>query len=283
MNRRLICVCCAACLFSFSRPCVAQARSTQALVQQLASPQPLEREAAFEELRQQPGAFAAPGMAAVLLQLARRENDLVVSTLRASNSRDGVSVKYGEGFGAYEGDVWSACWRFCNDHPALLAIVLANARSGVLAAQDEAIRALGDFGLPNRGFSDAQRARIDSALLAAASDRSAFFAIRESGVRAVAQVVRGDSHLAPDVKARFHRAIIAAVADSTPDVRQEAVRDLADFGDPSDLALLNEVAAHDTAHSLRNDGKQSYFVREEARRAIAKLSASPASARPPLI
>ena len=87
---RLMCFYCAAWSLTFSRPCEAQSRSTQELVQRLNSQQPLEREAAFEVLQKKPKAFAAPGMAAVLLQLTRRENDLIVSTLRESHSMDGV-------------------------------------------------------------------------------------------------------------------------------------------------------------------------------------------------
>ena len=158
-------------------------------------------------------------------------------------------------------------------------MVLQNAHSGVLAAEDGAIRTLPDFALANQGLSTQERARIDSALIAAVSDRSAFFTTRESGVRALSDVVRADRHLSPDVKARFHRAMRLAVSDSVADVRQEAVSALGDFGDPSDLPLLQQIAARDTAHAI-HAGRQKYFVREEAQRAIGKLSARTSSAPP---
>ena len=101
----------------FPQRSVAQAPSVpQALVQQLESPDPLQRAAAFtwESAGRIPGRFAAPGMAAFLVRTLDVENRLIYGTLEESKGSVGVSEKYGEGFGEYSALLFEACIKYCD-------------------------------------------------------------------------------------------------------------------------------------------------------------------------
>ncbi len=179
------------------------------------------------------------------------------STLRASNSMDGVSVKYGEGFGEYTADVWAACTRYCSDpRSEWLAMHLRNARSDVEAMRGDAVKALGIMALPKSGYSASVRATIDDVLLAATRDRESFN-VRWGTLFALQNVVSSDPHLPPATRSAIHAAFVAGASDSWGDVRMRAVQGLALFADPADRPLLSRIAQSDTGYQVRGEAKQA--------------------------
>jgi hypothetical protein len=222
---------------------------------QLNSSDPLERAVAFETLNKRPAVWAGKGD--LLLRLVRRENELMESTLRASNSMEGVSVKYGEGFGEYTADVWAACMRYCSDpRSELVAMHLRNARSDVEGMRDGAVHDLGIMALPKSGYPATARATIDDALIAATRDRLSS-GVRQGALFALQNVVSSDPHLSPDTRSAIHTAFVAGASDSWGDVRMRAVQGLALFADPADRPLLSRIAQSDTGYQVRGEAKQA--------------------------
>jgi uncharacterized protein (UPF0147 family) len=217
-------------------------------------------------MQAKPAAWSSPAMAAALLALLAREHDVVTTTLRESNGAIGVSDKYGEGFGEYESDVFEACLQYC-EKQGLLSLMLRNTRSGTKDQADAValLRVVRD-----RGFSVQQRTAIDSALIAAASEKRSFL-VREAGVAALANAVKADRALPANRRAKIHSVVAAATMDSAPNVRLRAVNELGDIGTPADVPLLTRLAQQDTSRETKA-GRIAYPVRDGAARAIAKIT-----------
>ena len=72
-----------------------------ALLAKLRSDNWQERAEAVERLDAMPDVLQSDEVKKALIDLQERENQLIEQTLRESNGRDGVSVKYGEGYSEY--------------------------------------------------------------------------------------------------------------------------------------------------------------------------------------
>jgi hypothetical protein len=253
---------CALCCVAAGWPCLSQAPlSTQSLVQQTQSQDWKQRASAFATLQGKQRVWNSPGMADVLMRLLEREDLFMASPLREASGASG------EDYAEYRAAVIDACIRDC-DKEALLALWLAEARRGSVLRHD-VIDLLG-ITHNNHGFSVRQQARMDSTLLSAAADPGSSF-IREGALAALGYTIRGDAQLTAERRARIHAAVVAAASDKYDNVRASAVRRLAEFADPKDRPLLTQLAKQDTAHSVNNRGQTTFPVREEAKRALAKL------------
>jgi hypothetical protein len=228
-----------------------------------------ERAAGFRRLKSSPAAMAGSVVANSMMHLLRRENAVVVATLRDSHGQVAVAEKYGEEFGEYYSDLFSVCLRYCPKGP-FLDLILENERSDVSEVRNDAVRMLGQLAAPGLGFGADQRHLINQRLVLACNDGTSFL-VRENAVRSIAAVVQAGP-LPTEEHRELHEAVANATADSYGDVRQAAVRALGDIGGPADLALLRQVAERDTARS-GNPGRMLYPVRDEARRAIARINA----------
>jgi len=204
-------------------------------------------------------------MASALLDLLNREDQVIISALRESSGRVGADDKYGEGFGEYYGGILDTCLRYC-DKQGLLALLLRDASSGS-EVQSSAVDLLGV--VRGKGFNSQQRVLIDSALVAAAAEKRSFL-VRQSALGALGEIVRTDQGLSAAGRSRIHGAFVKATLDDVFQVRAAAVRALAKFGDKADLPILRQLAASDTARSVRGS-TVTYPVREEAAKAIAKI------------
>jgi hypothetical protein len=239
------------------------------LVRLLDSSDPLERFAAFETLNQRPDIWAGKGD--LLLRLVKRENDLMESTLRASDGMEGVSVRYGEEFGEYEADLGAACSRYCRDPKSIwLALALRQARSDVEAMRHTAMKSLGDMALPKGGYSAKVRATVDSVLLAGTRDPTSADA-RGMAVYSLTNVVASDPLLPSRTRLAIHAAFVSAALDTATEVRFWAVPGLALFADPADRPLLKRIAEFDSGFGVSPRGDTVYQIRAEAKRALEKL------------
>ncbi|HKW12001.1 MAG TPA: HEAT repeat domain-containing protein [Gemmatimonadaceae bacterium] len=194
---------------------------------------------------------------------------MIALTLRESNGKAAVADKYGEGYGEYEAEVLEACLQYC-DKGQLLSFILSSARSELSPVRRDALSLLGD--IADRGFSARQRDVVDSALFAAAADRTSWF-IRSAAVNALGARAHRDRNLASVARARIHETVVAAsTSDPESEVRLSAILQLGEIGDATDIPLLTRIAAEDSSQAVRG-GRTVYPLREEARRALARLRA----------
>jgi hypothetical protein len=269
MNCRRVYTRAVACLAIAASATVQGQRPSSDPVQQLRSADWGQRAKALEALRSKPALFAAPGMAATLLQSLGREMEVIRATLRESRGAVGVSEKYGEGFGEYYSELFEACLTYC-ENQGLLALMLRDARNGS-EAQSSAVELLGVV-RNHATFLPQHRRVIDSALVAAATFPESFM-VRSAGLTALGNVLQANRSVAPEDKLRMRGAIVGATKDAYSSVRMAAVSALGDLRDPNDLPLLRQIAGGDTAQSV-NQGKVNFPVRDQARRAIAKIPPS---------
>ena len=240
---------------------LAQAKNANAEAQ-LGSAKWEVRADAFATIDQTPSRWKDPTLARKLLQLVKREDELQKETIRASNGKIGYGDRFGEEYGEYSAQAVDECLRYC-EKDGILDMMLADARRG--PTRRDAVELLG-HAYSRFGFSVDQRVRIDDVLIDAAGDPTSFLT-RWSAVAALGPAIRTGHDLPPIERQRIHRTVIGAVADAWPDVRVSAVGRIAEFGDPSDTALLSRVAAQDTARATSH-GQVVYPVRDAARHAI---------------
>lgn len=235
------------CSLAVSLPCASQSRPpAQDPVRQLQSSDPLQRASAFWALRSKPGALTAPNMASVLLDALERENGLILSTLRESKGRTGVSVKYGESFAEYYAELLGACHKYCDRNNSKVIEVIANGayNTGDPLATELAEKH-GEGILPlmlQKTHSDLWGRRHDALVM-------------------LQKIETSNRSLSTQNRSLIHEAVRERATDESEGVRREAVRTLGVIGGVSDVALLNGVAERDA----------DFRVREEAHKAIAKI------------
>jgi hypothetical protein len=290
---RMACVA-AVTLLSPWQGAVAQQSNADA-VRDLRSSAPLTRSAAFQLLKER-GALGSPSAAAAMVDLVEREQSLIMSTLRESNATLGIGDKYGEGYGEYINELLMECVQRCNlqsprtlriladalpagssvgadfatEHgPKILDFILTKARTGEFDGKREAILVLDNIARTSRNLTPSQRARIDTALVEAIKDKSEFV-VSEAAVEALGNIAGSPRGLSESRRPYVHAAVIGAASDVRAGVRREAVIALGKIANPADRELLRKIAENDPSQSLRN-GRVTYPVRDEARRAAAKL------------
>jgi hypothetical protein len=251
--------------FAISNDTRAQAADPMATLQQLQSPVLGDRVRAFYQLDRNPATWQTPATARVLLAAVRREDSVLVAVMRESKGKLAAGDKYGEEYGEYVGQLQDRCVKYC-DREQYLSHVL-NDIASVPEMRRDYIEVLANLYTDPR-FSAAQRARINHAFVFAANDPTSFLT-RESGLGAIGVAIR--SGLAsPEYVVQFHRTVVNAASDPYVDVRLGAVRRLTELKDPSDVPLLQRLAAEDTAHSMKA-GIPVYPVRDAARAAAAGM------------
>jgi hypothetical protein len=276
---------------------VAAQSSPTARAEDLRSSEPAARELAFEKLNRHPDTFAVAGMAELLLATVKKENALIYGTLSRSNGQEGVSDRYGEGYGEYASVLSEVCLRYCNlsnpdavrtlasgpfagasvigqtlaaKYPALvLPIALENARRGTFGRQIEGIDLLAETLRLEHTLTAVQRRSLDSALVSSMGSESQI--VSSIAVNAVNGAFQAGAQIDDNRRAAYHRALIAATKSAYTDTRIGAVRGIAQFRDPQDRALLTELAARDSARTTKG-GRIQFPVRDAASTALAALA-----------
>jgi len=276
---------------------VAAQRSPTAPAEDLRSADPSARALAFEKLNRHPDTFAVAGMAELLLATVKQENALIYGTLARSNGQEGVSDRYGEGYGEYASGLSVVCLRYCNlsnpdavrtlasgpfagssvigqtlaaRYPALvLPIALENARRGTFGRQIEGIHLLAEILRLEHTLTAVQRRSVDSALVSSMSSESPI--VSSIAVNAVNRTFQAGAQIDENRRAAYHRALIGATKSVHTDTRIAAVRGIAEFRDLRDRALLTELAARDSARTT-NGGRTQFPVRDAASTALAALA-----------
>lgn len=238
------------------------------LVRQLDSSDPMTRAVAFETLNQRPGFWRGKGD--LLVRLIERDDELMESTLKASNGKEGVGTKYGEEYAEESVDLGAACSRYCPDAKSLwLAMDLRHARSDVEGVRHDGVKALGIMTLPSSGYPASARATMESVLLEATRDQRSSW-VQQMAIFSLSSLVSSDHALSATTRAAIHESFVAATADRSPDVRIKAVEGLGLFSDQSDRPLLSRIAESDTGY-LIDRGVTVYQVRVAAKQALKKL------------
>lgn len=269
MNVRLIIASAAACCIAASHVALAQgSASTDALFQQMQSPNLGERLRAFYKLNDLPGTWKNPNASRVLLRVVAMNDSLTIGVLRESGGTVGADDKYGEEYGEYEGQLLTVCRIYC-EREAYLRRMLSVAQTPGM--RETAVDVLANIYM-DPGFSPEQRARIHTLFVAAVGDSTSFM-IRQSGLGAMGVALRSGLPTAAD-RERFHRASLAALTDTYLGVRLGAIHRLTELNNPADVPVLRRVADEDTAHVLKN-GVTVYPVRDAARVAIAGMPRIP--------
>lgn len=251
---------------------VVQAQSRIAVAERkLASQEWQTRARGFAAIDRNPANWEDARLARLLLETVRHEDEVQKEVLRSSNGVLGVVDKFGEEYGEYVAQALEECLRFC-DHESILSIILADATQG--PTRRSAVELLGTA-YERVSFSEDQRARMRTAMIAATTDASSYLT-RSSALSALGQTIRSSHAMPPSERERVHRAVLAAVSDRTPDVRVAAIRRIGELADPGDKPLLSRLATEDQARD--STSKDAAFpVRDAARRAIEKIQGS----RPP--
>ena len=248
-----------------------RAQAVPAALQQLQSPIVGNRVRAFYQLDRNPAPWQTPSTARILLTALKREDSLMVAVIRESNGKLAAGDKYGEEYAEYESLLQDRCIQYC-DREQYLSLVL-NAIASLPELRSSDIDVLSNlYADPKFSVSAAQRARINHAFVFAATDPTSFLT-RASGLGAIGVAIRSGLPSTEDV-AQFHRTAVNAASDPYVDVRLGAVRRLTELKDPSDVPLLQRLAAEDTAHSMKA-GMAVYPVRDAARSAVLGLRKVP--------
>jgi HEAT repeat protein len=224
------------------------------LVSKLSSEDPAERISAFYAL-ERTGALTRSGFAATLLNLLKRENQLIESTLRESKGEFGVSAKYGEEYGEYYSKLAETCMQICDKTNPNTPIVLAN--SAYSPSSKFATELVRDYG----------KNLLGTFLARSRSDVDIF---RAEALRMLGSIWAMNSSLSAPDKLSIKNAIRGATSDESVAVRYSAVQVLSRIGDRSDLPLLSRIADTDEGKDV-NRGVTRYPVREEAQRAAASI------------
>jgi hypothetical protein len=218
----------------------------------------------FERLSRMPDVWQRSDVAAGLLQAYDRAQQTVAETFNRSGGKLGVSDVYGEEFGEHLNQLFTQCLKVC-ERQALLSQMLRETTSGSILRR-HTFELLGVYGVAT--FSAVQRARIDSAFVVGARDPD--WSVRDASLGGIGAFIRGDSAITPARRAFLRQAVVNAAADTQHQVRMTAVRRLADFGGPEDLALLRQMADSDPLQVMRR-GRQVFPVRETAAAELRRL------------
>ena len=155
----------------------------------------------------------------------------------------------------------------------MLPFVLEKARNAEFDGKRQAVMLLSAIALSSQNLSEHQRALIDSALAVSIYNR-VDPDVDVEAVRGLHGILRSNIQLSSQRRAFVHAAVVRAASEASLGARREAIRTLGDSGTADDLILLQKIAGTDTI-STTNHGVATYPLRDEARRAAAKI-------RPPL-
>jgi HEAT repeat protein len=195
-----------------------------------------------------------------LIDLLDRENQLIESTLRASNGMEGVSVKYGEGYSEYYSALLGAVDQVAdyNDERTLNILVQSSYNGDSPFAMK--LASYGDAVVPmllNRANSDL------------ASYQSEALAVLGEILKVEKYRV---SQLSEETREQVRQALIRGVGDQDVGVRMQAVRALGKADGKDTVELLERIAQSDPAAiPAAGAGKSRYPVREEALKAISLI------------
>jgi HEAT repeat protein len=231
------------------------------LLSQLRSDDWLQRSRGVEKLIADRKALGSKEVKDALVDLLDRENQLVESTLRASNGLEGVSVKYGEGYSEYYSVLLDAVDQVAdyNDKRTLNILVHCSYNSDSpfavkLASHGEVV--------------------VPFLLEMANSDISSS---RASALGVLGEVLKigkyGVVVLTPVTQGQVEQALIGGAADEDIGVRLLAVRSLGVAGNKEAVALLERIAESDPATIPAGAAKNRYPVREEALKALSLIKA----------
>jgi hypothetical protein len=195
----------------------------------------------------------------------------MVAVIRESNGKLAAGDKYGEEYGEYESQLQDRCIQYCDREQYLSLVLNAIASLPELRSTDVDVLSI-LYADPKFAVSAAQRARINHAFVFAATDPTSFLT-RASGLSAIGVAIRSGLP-SPDEMAQFHQTAVNATSDPYVDVRLRAVGRLTELKDPSDIPLLQRLAAEDTAHSMKA-GMGVYPVRDAARSALLGMRKVP--------
>jgi hypothetical protein len=235
------------------------------LLNQLASPDFAARMRAYAAIDANPRNWTTRTTARALMQLAKREDSVVVAIPHESGGKEDADSKYGEGYADYTGQVLDRCLKFC-EWDTVFAYLVHTATAVPDLRRDRVELFVILYG--DSRFTLTQRAVIHSTFVGAAADPTSFLT-RESALSAIRVALQSGLAI-PSEQRRLHHAVVVAAHDPYIDVRLAAVRLLSDLRDSADLPVLRRIASEDTARSVRN-GVVRYPVRDEAKLAMAGI------------
>ena len=222
---------------------------------QLQSPEVPERQKAFGALLRSPEVLKGPSGSDLVVDLLERETNLIESTLLASNSRVGVSQKYGEGYSEYYAQVLDTAVAVGNRlNPHVIEVL---ARASYNSDSGFAIGLAKEYGV-----------QISTVIIELA--QSPLSSRRMQAVEMLGTILQECKTLPVPVERRIRLTLLNAISDQGDGVRLQAVITLGEVGELSDIGLLNQVRQNDKGIVLP-DKSRRFFVREAADKAILKI------------
>lgn len=226
---------------------------SDAIIQKLRSSDWTIRAEGVKAITAQPNWEKDPAVIKTLTDLLNHENELVDAAFRSGT---GAAVLYGESY----------------DDP-YLTVLSEDVEKGYFALKDQdalgaLIRSSYSGDSPFAGQLAAQGDRAVPELLKLS--RSDLAPVRENAVAVLGRMLALEKSGSITISQSNHSAARSAIAKATKDpffpVRIEAVHQLGNLGDRSDISLLTEIEANDPA--TRTEGQVGFPVREAARDAI---------------
>jgi hypothetical protein len=235
--------------------CAQRPSSTAIPLSALKSPDMQTRVDAYEEIKEDKEALKRSDVKAALIDLLDRENQLIHRTLAESNGKAGVSVKYGEGYGEYVGELLDTVAEIADWHDPRQLCILAE------SAYD-----------PDSQFADRLAleggARVAPCLLKMAQGN---MGDRQESIPVLAQLSAVTKDLSPALREQIRQAIIAGLHDSTVLVRQPTVQAVGGYGTAEMIPTLQEIARSDPNSRVLDNGQQRFGVRDAATKAIQSI------------
>jgi hypothetical protein len=192
---------------------------------------------------------------AKLMELLKRENQTVKSSLEHSGGKEGVSVTLGEGYSEYYSKLYATVFNIAKKGSDSALPILAD---GAFNTDSETATLLVDkwrvtlpIFLQNAQVSHVGKAQSLGMLARIANTAS--------------------SGIPPDQLSSIKDTMRLALSDQDPGVRIAAVQSTAEAGFAEFLPTLQKLATRDPAH-VKSGGKVHYPVREEAAKAAQHLN-----------
>jgi hypothetical protein len=232
-----------------------QTSSTAVLLSRLKSPNEQLRSDAYEEIKMDQNALKRSDVKAALIDLLDRENQVIHKRLADSNGEAGVSVKFGEGFGEYIGELLDTVAEIADWHDQHQLCILAE--SAYSPDSQFAARLAVEGGT-----------RVAPCLLKMAHGS---IVDRHESIPVLVQLSAVTKGLSPAIREQIRQAIIAGLRDSTVLVRQPTVQAVGKYGTAEMIPRLQEIARSDPNSRLLDNGQRRFDIRDAAATAIQSI------------
>jgi len=243
-------------LFAYCGVVCAQRLSSTAIpLSALKSPDVKQRVDAYEEIKADKEALKRSDVKAALVELLDRENQVIHKTLAESKGEAGVSVKYGEGFGEYVGELLDTVADVADWHDQRQLCILAESAYNPDSLFAARLAVEGGAGVAPCLLKMAQGSMSD----------------RHESIPVLVQLSAATKDLSPAVREQIRRAILGGLRDSTVLVRQPTVQAVGKYGTAEMIPMLQEIARSDPNSRLLDNGQRRFDVRDAATKAIQSI------------